>query len=96
MVSVSATLTLRPLVSVSTTLTLRPRVSVSTTLTLRPRLVAEVVDNDDNEFLFRHPLKMIECAKAYETKCGLSADVISKLNALRKRFTSSEGHCAGR
>ena len=50
-------------------------------------------DDDDDDF--SSAIKTIECAKAYEFKCRVSADLKRKLNAIRKRFID-EGNCPGK
>ena len=52
-------------------------------------------DNDDVDDDVSSAIKTIECAKAYEFKCRVSADLKRKLNAIRKRFID-EGNCPGK
>ena len=52
-------------------------------------------DDDDDDDDFSSAIKTIECAKAYEFKCRVSADLKRKLNAIRKRFID-EGNCPGK
>ena len=56
----------------------------------------EADGGDDDGDDFRSATKTIECAKALETRCGVSADLMSKLEATKTRFTDSEGKCQGR
>ena len=58
--------------------------------------VDEIDEDDDDADDFRSATKTIECAKALETRCGVSADLMSKLEAIKTRFTASEGKCQGR